>query len=71
MEGKNVFNDVYIISKIFGRYDSDSSTFSYILDKQTANKDAEGLVHHLHTESIKKIKKLVNIMKDNPSLLDA
>jgi len=27
--------------------------------------------HHLHPESIKKIEKLVGIMKDNPSLLDA
>jgi hypothetical protein len=29
------------------------------------------LEHHLHPESIKKIEKLVSIMKDNPSLLDA
>ena len=41
------------------------------VDEQTANKDAEGLEHHLHPESIKKIEKLVSIMKDNPSLLDA
>ena len=47
-----------------------------VVDEQTANKDAEGLEHHLHPESmhpesIKKIEKIVRIMKDNPSLLDA
>jgi Mn-dependent DtxR family transcriptional regulator len=41
------------------------------VDEQTANKNAEGLEHHLHPESIKKIEKLVGIMKDNPSFLDA
>ena len=41
------------------------------VDEQTANKDAEGLEHHLYPKSIKKIEKLVSIMKDNPSLLDA
>ena len=40
------------------------------VDEETANKDAEGLEHHLHPESIKKIEKLVNIMKNNPTLLD-
>ena len=40
------------------------------VDEETANKDAEGLEHHLHPESIKKIEKLVNIMKNNQTLLD-
>ena len=39
------------------------------VDEETANKDAEGLEHHLHPESIKKIEKLVKIMKNNPRLL--
>lgn len=37
------------------------------VDEETANKDAEGLEHHLHPESIKKIEKWVNIMKNNPT----
>ncbi|MGI9009610.1 MAG: iron dependent repressor, metal binding and dimerization domain protein [Nitrososphaeraceae archaeon] len=40
------------------------------VDEETANKDAEGLEHQLHPESIKKIEKLVNIMKNNPTLID-
>ena len=39
------------------------------VDKDIANKDAEGIEHHLHPESIKKIEKLVKIMKNNPRLL--
>ncbi len=40
------------------------------VDEKTANEDAEGLEHHLHPESIKKLEKLVKIMKNNPDILD-
>jgi Mn-dependent DtxR family transcriptional regulator len=40
------------------------------VDEKTANEDAEGLEHHLHPESIKKLEKLVKIMKSNPNILD-
>ncbi|MGE5782098.1 MAG: transcriptional regulator MntR [Nitrososphaerales archaeon] len=40
------------------------------VDENTANEDAEGLEHHLHPESIKKLEKFVNIMKNNPDILN-
>ncbi len=40
------------------------------VDKETADKDAEGLEHHLHPESIKKLEKFVNFLKKNQELFD-
>ena len=40
------------------------------VDEYTANRDAEGIEHHLHPESIKKLEKFINILKKNPALLE-
>lgn len=40
------------------------------VDKETADKDAEGLEHHLHPESIKKLEKFVNFLKKNQDLFN-
>ncbi|NOJ28655.1 MAG: transcriptional regulator MntR [Nitrososphaeraceae archaeon] len=40
------------------------------VDKETADKDAEGLEHHLHPESIKKLEKFVNFLKKNQELFN-
>jgi Mn-dependent DtxR family transcriptional regulator len=72
--GQNVISDkgISIAIGIRNRHGLLAEFFKLIgVDEQTANKNAEGLEHHLHPESIKKIEKLVGIMKDNPSLLDA
>jgi Mn-dependent DtxR family transcriptional regulator len=73
--GQNVISDkgISIAIGIRNRHGLLAEFFKLIgVDEQIANKDAEGLEHHhLHPESIKKIEKLVGIMKDNPSLLDA
>jgi Mn-dependent DtxR family transcriptional regulator len=72
--GQNVISDkgISIAIGIRNRHGLLAEFFKLIgVDEQTANKNAEGLEHHLHPESIKKIEKLVGIMKDNPSFLDA
>ena len=40
------------------------------MDEYTANRDAEGIEHHLHLQSIKKLEKFINILKKNPALLE-
>jgi Mn-dependent DtxR family transcriptional regulator len=39
------------------------------VDEETANNDAEGIEHHLHTQTIKKLDEFVSAMKKNPTLL--
>jgi Mn-dependent DtxR family transcriptional regulator len=39
------------------------------VDEESANNDAEGIEHHLHTETIRKLEEFINILKKNPSLL--
>ena len=39
------------------------------VDEESANNDAEGIEHHLHPETIKKLKEFMNIIKKKPSLL--
>jgi Mn-dependent DtxR family transcriptional regulator len=39
------------------------------VDEESANNDAEGIEHHLHPETIKRLEGFINILKKNPSLL--
>lgn len=39
------------------------------VDEESANNDAEGIEHHLHPETIKKLKEFMSIIKKKPSLL--
>ena len=39
------------------------------VDEESANNDAEGIEHHLHPETIRKLEEFINILKNNPSLL--
>lgn len=39
------------------------------VDEESANNDAEGIEHHLHPETIKKLKEFMSVLKKNPSLL--
>ena len=39
------------------------------VDESTANKDAEGVEHHLHPETLKKLQAFVRIMKNNQGFL--
>ena len=39
------------------------------VDEESANNDAEGIEHHLHPQTIKKLKEFMSIIKKNPSLL--
>jgi Mn-dependent DtxR family transcriptional regulator len=39
------------------------------VDEESANNDAEGIEHHLHPETIRKLEEFINILKKNPSLL--
>jgi Mn-dependent DtxR family transcriptional regulator len=39
------------------------------VDEETANNDAEGIEHHLHPRTIKKLDEFVSSMKKNPTLL--
>jgi len=38
------------------------------VDEESANKDAEGIEHHLHPETMKKLEEFINLLKSNPSL---
>ena len=40
------------------------------VDEESANSDAEGIEHHLHPETIKRLEGFINILKKNPSLLE-
>lgn len=39
------------------------------VDQESANSDAEGIEHHLHPQTIKKLKEFMSLIKKNPSLL--
>lgn len=39
------------------------------VDEESANNDAEGIEHHLHPETIKRLEGFIDILKKNPSLL--
>ena len=38
------------------------------VDEESANKDAEGIEHHLHPETMKKLEEFINLLKSNPTL---
>lgn len=40
------------------------------VNEDTANNDIEKLEHHLHERSIQKLKKLINIIKEKPNILE-
>ncbi|MGA8842687.1 MAG: transcriptional regulator MntR [Nitrososphaeraceae archaeon] len=37
--------------------------------EESANKDAEGIEHHLHPETLKKLEEFINLLRNNPSLM--
>jgi Mn-dependent DtxR family transcriptional regulator len=39
------------------------------VDKDTANRDAEGIEHHLHSETLKKLEEFVKTVKKNPEFI--
>lgn len=39
------------------------------VDEDSANKDAEGIEHHLHPETLKKLEEFVRIVKKNAKLI--
>ncbi len=39
------------------------------VDEESANNDAEGIEHHLHPETIEKLKEFMNVLKKNPAIL--
>ena len=39
------------------------------VDEDSANKDAEGIEHHLHPETLKKLEEFIKIVKKNPNLI--
>lgn len=39
------------------------------VDEESANNDAEGIEHHLHPETIKKLKEFMSFLKKNPTVL--
>ena len=40
------------------------------VNEYTANSDAEGIEHHLHPETLKKLEEFVKLIKMNPKLID-
>jgi Mn-dependent DtxR family transcriptional regulator len=38
------------------------------VDEESANNDAEGIEHHLHPETIKKLMEFMSVLKKNPTL---
>ena len=36
------------------------------VDEETANRDAEGIEHHLHPQTLKKLQEFVKLIKNNP-----
>jgi Mn-dependent DtxR family transcriptional regulator len=39
------------------------------VDENTANRDAEGIEHHLQSETLKRLEEFVKIVKKNPELV--
>ena len=38
---------------------------------ETANKDAEGVEHHLNPKTIKQLRKFITFLKSNPKILES
>jgi len=38
------------------------------IDEATANRDAEGIEHHLHPQTLKKLQAFVKLVRNNPGL---
>ena len=38
------------------------------IDEETANRDAEGIEHHLHSQTLKKLQEFVKLIKNNQDL---
>lgn len=61
---------VRIAKSIRNRHGLLAEFFTVIgVDEESANNDAEGIEHHLHPETIKRLEGFINILKKNPSLL--
>jgi Mn-dependent DtxR family transcriptional regulator len=39
------------------------------IDKKTANRDAEGIEHHLQPQTLKKLQEFVKLMKNSPTFI--
>lgn len=39
------------------------------VDKETANRDAEGIEHHLHPQTLKKLQEFIELIKNNRGLI--
>jgi Mn-dependent DtxR family transcriptional regulator len=39
------------------------------IDKKTANRDAEGIEHHLQPQTLKKLQEFVKLMKNSPAFI--
>lgn len=61
---------VRIAQNIRNRHGLLSEFFKIIgVDEESANNDAEGIEHHLHPETIKKLEEFIKVLKKNPSLV--
>jgi Mn-dependent DtxR family transcriptional regulator len=61
---------IHIAQNIRNRHGLLAEFFKIIgVDEETANNDAEGIEHHLHPRTIKKLDEFVSSMKKNPTLL--
>lgn len=40
------------------------------INHETANQDAEGIEHHLNSQTIRKLRKFITFLKENPKILD-
>ena len=60
---------IHIAQNIRSRHGLLAEFFRIIgVDEESANSDAEGIEHHLHPETIRKLEEFINILKKNPSL---
>ncbi|MFB5628269.1 MAG: iron dependent repressor, metal binding and dimerization domain protein, partial [Nitrosarchaeum sp.] len=41
------------------------------VNHETANKDTEGIEHHLNPKTIKQLRKFITFLKSNPKILDS
>jgi len=55
---------IHIAQNIHNRHGLLAEFFKIIgVDEETANNDAEGIEHHLHPETIKKLEEFINVLK--------
>jgi len=60
---------VHIAQNIRNRHGLLAEFFKMIgVDEESANSDAEGIEHHLHPETIKRLEDFMNVLKKYPSL---